>query len=138
VGSSGVIDISKYVLYFQDYEMDENEVYFSYAKNGDDLGVCFQVEKSQIEGQAMFPHILTKNTSFEVNLGAQVRTFRATLYQQYITSCHRYRSTPLKCVLPVKFFLFESCNQQSDLHVRCLPLLKIEISSNGQNCYILD
>jgi hypothetical protein len=35
--------------------MDENEVYFSYAKNGDDLGVCFQVEKSQIEGQAMFP-----------------------------------------------------------------------------------
>ncbi|CAC5387390.1 HNRNPUL1 [Mytilus coruscus] len=54
-----------------DYEMDEEEAYLSYAKNGDDLGICFQVEKSKLEGNAMFPHILTKNTSFEVNFGAQ-------------------------------------------------------------------
>lgn len=53
--------------------MDEEEAYLSYAKNGDDLGICFQVEKSKLEGNAMFPHILTKNTSFEINFGAQVR-----------------------------------------------------------------
>lgn len=52
--------------------MDEEEVYFSFAKNGDDLGVCFQEQKSKLDGQAMFPHILTKNTSFEVNFGARV------------------------------------------------------------------
>ncbi|CAG2253425.1 E1BAP5 [Mytilus edulis] len=56
---------------YVDYEMDEEEAYLSYAKNGDDLGICFQVEKSKLEGNAMFPHILTKNTSFEINFGAQ-------------------------------------------------------------------
>jgi hypothetical protein len=90
VGSSGVIDISKYVLYFQDYEMDENEVYFSYAKNGDDLGVCFQVEKSQIEGQAMFPHILTKNTSFEVNFANKIPYHKVVNFAHFSLKCSSF------------------------------------------------
>lgn len=81
-----------------DYEMDENEVYFSYAKNGDDLGVCFQVEKSQIEGQAMFPHILTKNTSFEVNFGAQEESWfemkEDFVYVDKVPLEERVRGTP--------------------------------------------
>ncbi|XP_061172506.1 heterogeneous nuclear ribonucleoprotein U-like isoform X2 [Saccostrea echinata] len=54
---------------YLDYEMDPSEIFISYAKNGDDLGVCFPVEKSKLE-EALFPHILTKNVAFECNFGA--------------------------------------------------------------------
>ena len=52
--------------------MDSTPGSISYAKNGKDLGECFQVERSGLEDKALFPHILTKNTSFEVNFGGQV------------------------------------------------------------------
>ena len=69
--------------------MDEDEVYFSYAKNGDDLGICFQIEKSQLNGQALFPHVLTKNVSFEVNFGAQVSIrYMYTKLYNILYSCY--------------------------------------------------
>ena len=52
--------------------MDSTPGSISFAKNGKDLGECFQVERSGLEDKALFPHILTKNTSFEVNFGGQV------------------------------------------------------------------
>lgn len=52
--------------------MEPAEIYISFAKNGDDLGVCFPVQKSDLEEEALFPHILTKNVAFECNFGASV------------------------------------------------------------------
>lgn len=46
----------------------------SYSKNGEDLGMCFEVEKEKLEDKALFPHILTKNTEFECNFGAKVQS----------------------------------------------------------------
>ena len=53
--------------------MESDPVSLSYSKNGNDLGVCFEVEKEKLEDRALFPHILTKNTEFEINFGGLVR-----------------------------------------------------------------
>ncbi|CAN7994225.1 unnamed protein product [Ixodes pacificus] len=50
-------------------DMDSDPVRMSFAKNGKDLGVAFQVAKATLAGQALFPHVLSKNCSFEVNFG---------------------------------------------------------------------
>lgn len=52
--------------------MDSDPVTMSYSKNGEDLGVCFEVEKEKLEDKALFPHLLTKNTEFECNFGQRV------------------------------------------------------------------
>ena len=56
---------------FQD--LDNDPIQIGYAKNGVDLGACYYVEKSQLLEKVMFPHLLSKNTSFECNFGAKVR-----------------------------------------------------------------
>ena len=56
---------------FQD--MESEPIVMSYSKNGEDLGTCFEVEKSSLGEAALFPHILTKNTEFECNFGQNVR-----------------------------------------------------------------
>ncbi|EEC00990.1 E1b-55kD-associated protein, putative, partial [Ixodes scapularis] len=50
-------------------DMDSDPVRMSFAKNGKDLGVAFEVAKATLGGQALFPHVLSKNCSFEVNFG---------------------------------------------------------------------
>lgn len=59
------------VLFFLQ-EFENNSIIISYAKNGEDLGKCFEVEKEKLGDKALFPHVLTKNTEFEVNFGAKV------------------------------------------------------------------
>lgn len=58
--------------------MDSDPVTLSFSKNGNDLGVCYEVEKEKLEDRALFPHILTKNTEYECNFGAKVTTFKFT------------------------------------------------------------
>ena len=41
----------------------------SYTLNGRDLGVAFRVPSSELDGRALYPHILTKNQNFMVNFG---------------------------------------------------------------------
>ena len=53
-------------------DMESDPVVMSYAKNGEDLGTCFSVEKEKLGEQALFPHLMTKNTEFECNFGARV------------------------------------------------------------------
>ena len=36
------------------------------------MGVAFEVRTATLGGQPLFPHILTKNTSFEVNFGERM------------------------------------------------------------------
>ncbi|CAN7995448.1 unnamed protein product, partial [Ixodes hexagonus] len=50
-------------------DMDSDPVRLSFAKNGNDLGVAFEVPKATLAGQPLFPHVLSKNCSFEVNFG---------------------------------------------------------------------
>ncbi|GFO50470.1 heterogeneous nuclear ribonucleoprotein u-like protein 1 [Plakobranchus ocellatus] len=56
-------------------DMESDPVVMSFAKNGEDLGTCFSVEKDKLGEQALFPHIMTKNTEFECNFGARVYFF---------------------------------------------------------------
>lgn len=55
---------------YLDFDQDPSDIFISFAKNGDDLGVCFPVKKSDMEEVALFPHVLTKNVAFECNFGA--------------------------------------------------------------------
>lgn len=50
-------------------DLSSDPVVISFAKNGEHLGTCFEVEASTLNGQALFPHVLTKNCSFECNFG---------------------------------------------------------------------
>ena len=58
------------VLLPQDFDAFKPEI--SYTKNGKDLGVAFTISDN-IQGEALYPHILTKNTSIEFNVGQKVR-----------------------------------------------------------------
>lgn len=49
--------------------MEEDPIQISFAKNGNHEGLAFEIPKEELEEQALFPHILTKNCSFEVNFG---------------------------------------------------------------------
>ena len=42
---------------------------FCLQVNGVDQGVAYRVNKTQLGGQALYPHILTKNQDFSVNFG---------------------------------------------------------------------
>lgn len=44
----------------------------SYAFNGTKQDVAFEVPKSSLEDKTLFPHILSKNISFEVNFGDRI------------------------------------------------------------------
>lgn len=49
-------------------DMESDPKTISYSKNGEDLGTCFD-DLVSVEENALFPHVLTKNTKFEVNFG---------------------------------------------------------------------
>jgi len=63
----------------QDFESDPISI--TYSKNGEDLGVCFEIEAATLEEKALFPHVLSKNCEFEVNFGQKVNIL------QYNTIC---------------------------------------------------
>jgi heterogeneous nuclear ribonucleoprotein U-like protein 1 len=62
----GVGDV---VTAYLDFESDP--AVLSFAKNGEDLGKSFEIEKEELGENALFPHILTKNAEFECNFGAR-------------------------------------------------------------------
>ncbi len=50
-------------------EIGDEEVSMTFSKNGEDLGDAYQIPKAEWNGQALFPHILTRNVKFQVNFG---------------------------------------------------------------------
>jgi len=56
-----------------DFESDPISI--TYSKNGEDLGVCFEIEAATLEEKALFPHVLSKNCEFEVNFGQKEEPF---------------------------------------------------------------
>lgn len=59
---------------FQDFD-SSHEVEISFSKNGKSLGVAFLVEKDELAGRALFPHILVKNCAVEFNFGQKEEPF---------------------------------------------------------------
>jgi heterogeneous nuclear ribonucleoprotein U-like protein 1 len=53
---------------YLDMETDA-KITMSFTVDGVDQGVAFTVEPADIDGKALFPHILSKNSKFEVNFG---------------------------------------------------------------------
>jgi len=50
-------------------DMNADPVIIKYTINGVEQGVAFRINKSELDGQPLFPHILTKNQDFTVNFG---------------------------------------------------------------------
>lgn len=50
-------------------DMTSDPIQIGFAKNGKFIGWAYKVRKSELQGKALFPHVLTKNCSFEVNFG---------------------------------------------------------------------
>ena len=50
-------------------DMNTDPVIMKFTVNGVDQGVAFRVSKSELSGEALFPHILTKNQDYTVNFG---------------------------------------------------------------------
>ncbi|XP_055927077.1 heterogeneous nuclear ribonucleoprotein U-like protein 1 [Argiope bruennichi] len=55
--------------------MDGDQVQLGFAKNGKFLGWAYKINKSELKGKALFPHVLTKNTAFEVNFGQKEKPY---------------------------------------------------------------
>lgn len=50
---------------------DTSQAVISYTVNGKDMGTAFTVQKSDLDGKPLFPHVLTKNCTFECNFGQE-------------------------------------------------------------------
>ncbi|KAH0540429.1 heterogeneous nuclear ribonucleoprotein U-like protein 1 isoform X1 [Cotesia glomerata] len=48
---------------------NDDDVVISYSLNNESLGEAFRFPKSELDGKALFPHILTKNYAFVCNFG---------------------------------------------------------------------
>ncbi|KAL7978182.1 hypothetical protein Chor_005169 [Crotalus horridus] len=58
---------------FANFESEEVEL--SFSKNGEDLGVAFQISKELLGDRALLPHILCKNCAVELNFGQKEEPF---------------------------------------------------------------
>uniref|UniRef100_A0A1B0CS09 Uncharacterized protein n=1 Tax=Lutzomyia longipalpis TaxID=7200 RepID=A0A1B0CS09_LUTLO len=50
-------------------DMESESCKIQFTVNGEDQGVAFEFEKEKLAGEALFPHISTKNITFKVNFG---------------------------------------------------------------------
>ncbi|KAM6434758.1 heterogeneous nuclear ribonucleoprotein U-like protein 2 isoform 2-T2 [Liasis olivaceus] len=58
---------------FANFESEEVEL--SFSKNGEDLGVAFQISKELLGDKALLPHVLCKNCAVELNFGQKEEPF---------------------------------------------------------------
>jgi heterogeneous nuclear ribonucleoprotein U-like protein 1 len=50
-------------------DMNTDQAIMRFAVNGVDQGIAYRVPKSELAGQALFPHVLTKNQDYTINFG---------------------------------------------------------------------
>ncbi|UYV64342.1 HNRNPU, partial [Cordylochernes scorpioides] len=51
--------------------MDSDPVEISFAKNGMHQGIAYTIPKEELAGEALYPHILSKNMFMEINFGQE-------------------------------------------------------------------
>ncbi|GFT93361.1 heterogeneous nuclear ribonucleoprotein U-like protein 1 [Nephila pilipes] len=56
-------------------DMDSEPVLLGFAVNGKFHGWAYRINRNELKGQALFPHILTKNVAFEVNFGQKDKPY---------------------------------------------------------------
>lgn len=64
----------------------------SFCKNGEDLDIAFELT-DDLEGKALFPHVLVKNAECHLNFGSQVcnvtyKKLRKPLDKQNMVMCY--------------------------------------------------
>lgn len=67
-------------------ELTDEKCSIAFTVNGKDRGVAFEFEKSSLDGQALFPHVSTKNVEYKVNFGANEQslwTARRDAYKEH-------------------------------------------------------
>ncbi|XP_018015790.1 heterogeneous nuclear ribonucleoprotein U-like protein 1 isoform X2 [Hyalella azteca] len=52
-------------------DLDSEPMVMSFTVNGKHQGIAYEIPRADLNGQALFPHILTKNTEFKVNFGTE-------------------------------------------------------------------
>lgn len=52
-------------------DLDSEVKKISFSKNGEDVGEAFDLPE-EVQGKALFPHIVIKNTECTLNFGSQV------------------------------------------------------------------
>lgn len=52
-------------------DLESEPVVMSFTVNGQHQGIAYEISHSDLGDQALFPHIVTKNTSFRVNFGSE-------------------------------------------------------------------
>ncbi|XP_064208564.1 heterogeneous nuclear ribonucleoprotein U-like protein 1 [Anguilla rostrata] len=57
-----------------DFEGEE-EVQMAFSKNGKWLGPCYSVNREELAGRPLFPHVLVKNCAIEFNFGQKEEPF---------------------------------------------------------------
>lgn len=50
-------------------DMTSDPATISFSVNGNPMGVAFRIKLDRLQGRALFPHLLSKNTAFTVNFG---------------------------------------------------------------------
>lgn len=50
-------------------DLDSTPCKIEYTVNGESQGVAFEFDKADLNGEALYPHILSKNLAFKVNFG---------------------------------------------------------------------
>jgi heterogeneous nuclear ribonucleoprotein U-like protein 1 len=60
-----------YLLYDLLQDLDGDDVTLAFAVNGEMQGTAYSITHSELQDRALFPHILSKNTKFKCNFGAE-------------------------------------------------------------------
>ena len=50
-------------------DLTTDQAIIQFTVNGVEQGIAFTVDKAELGGQALFPHVATKNLEFTVNFG---------------------------------------------------------------------
>lgn len=56
-------------------DLDSEPCKIEYTVNGEPQGTAFEFDKSELGDEALYPHILAKNTGFKVNFGGMEKPF---------------------------------------------------------------
>lgn len=77
-------------------DLNDEKSTVSFSVNGKHYGVAFEFEKASLDGEALFPHISTKNVEFRVNFGQLAESIWSTSRDKFKESELKRRSEDLE------------------------------------------